>query len=124
MRKTTLLGIVLLVGCLTSGCAVFLVGSGVLGGLAISEDTVQSNLDRPMSRIWRVALQETKKAGGVTLQDEEHGRLEADVESAHVWISIDQLTPKTVRLKVKARKNLLPKMELAQKLSTRILKHL
>ena len=118
------LGILLATSFFSSGCALLLLGGGVLGGVAISEDTVRSDLDKPFNQIWDIAHQELKEMGAVTLKDKEHGRLEADVEHARVWIALDQLTPKTVRLEVKARKNMLPKIKLAQKISTRILKRL
>ncbi len=128
MLRTVRIGILLAtVGSLAiglTGCPLFLIGGGVLGGLAISEDTVRSDLDKPFNQIWDIAHQELKAMGAITLQDREHGRLEANVESGHVWITLDQLTPKTVRLEIKARKNMLPKIKLAQKVSTRILKRL
>lgn len=108
------------------GCAPLIIGAaGLVGGVAISEDTVQSTVDAGYSQVWNVALNELEKMGGeVTLQDRSSGHIEAKIRHSKVFIHVDPITDKSVRFTVKARKNLLPHIRLAHDLSSRILKKL
>ena len=114
--------------CLTllaQGCAVFLVGTaGVLGGMAISEDTVQSEVEAGYRKVLGVTLDELERMGTVTMKDETGGRIEAKVKSSEVVATLEQATDKVVRLKVKARKRLLPNVKLAHEIVGRVLKRL
>ena len=128
MRKTLKVGVVLLsfsALCL-QGCAALLIGTaGVIGGVAISEDTVQSDIDAGYDQVWNTTLNEIEKMGGdATLKDKVHGLIDAKVRSSHVHLSLDRITEKTVRLKVKSRRNYLPNIKLAHEISARILKKL
>lgn len=108
------------------GCAALLIGTaGVIGGVAISEDTVQSDIDAGFDQIWNTALNEIEKIGGeVILKEKFRGVIEAKVRSSSVRLALERMTDKTVRLKVKSRKNYLPNIKLAHELSARILKKL
>ena len=115
--------------CMTlglQGCAVLLIGTaGVLGGVAISEDTVQSDIDGGFDTVWNTTLNEIEKMGGeVTLQEKFRGAVEAKVKGSNIRATLERITDKTVRLKVKSRKNYLPNIKLAHELSARILKKL
>ena len=127
MRKKLELGLLALIGFLVvlQGCAVFLVGTaGVLGGMAISEDTVQSDMEAGYRKAWGVTLDELERMGSVTMKDETGGRIEAKVKSSEVVATLEQATDKVVRLKVKARKRLLPNVKLAHEIVGRVLKRL
>ncbi len=116
-----------LVGALFSGCALYpvvLVGTGVLGGVAISEDTVKSEVDVDYDRVWNAVLNEMEKSGDVILKDKIHGTVEGKVQSSEIHITVERITPKTVRFKVKSRKHFLPNIKLAHELSTRIMRQL
>ena len=107
------------------GCAVFLVGTaGVLGGMAISEDTVQSEIEGGYRKVWGVTLDELEQLGTITMKDEAGGHIEAKVKSSEVVATLEQATDKVVRLKVKARKRLLPNVKLAHEIVGRVLKRL
>ena len=103
-----------------SGCAVILLGAGAAGGYAISKDHVQGDTDRPFARVWDESLSAAHKEGVVNLQDRTHGKIEANVENAVVKITVDQLTDRTVRLIVSARKYGMPSQATAQKLFVKI----
>lgn len=109
-----------------SGCAAFLIGTaGVLGGVAISEDTVQSDIDVGYDPLWNVVLNEIEKMGGeVILKNKPQGLIKTKVKSSRVSIKFEYLTEKTVRLKITARKNYLPNIKLAHEIAARILKKL
>lgn len=118
------LSIILMIGLMgvsLCGCALLLIGGGVAGGVAVSKDTVELNIDRNYSSVWSVTLDEFKRAKGtITLQDKEAGKIEASIEDSKVESQLKQLTPKTVQLQIKARKNLFPNIELASRLSNKI----
>jgi hypothetical protein len=109
-----------------SGCAVLLVGAGAAGGYAISKDSVKNNFDLPESHVFRVARDVITDEGLITTEDEKRGLLKATVEGAKVTITVKPLTRKTVELKVKARDSsqLLPKVDVAQVIYTKILERL
>ena len=62
--------------------------------------------------------------GTVKLKEKFRGVIEARARASNVRIEIERITDKTVRLKVKARKNYLPNIKLAHELSARIIKKL
>lgn len=49
------------------------------------------------------------------------GKIRARVENSSLEIIVERLTRSTVRLKVKSRKNLMPNIELAQRVYNKIL---
>ncbi|MBI4436856.1 MAG: DUF3568 family protein [Candidatus Omnitrophica bacterium] len=108
-----------------SGCAALLIGTGVLGGVAISEDTVRSEVDTEYDRAWATTLNELEKMGGeFTVKDKVRGVIEVKVRASNIHIEVDRLTPKTIRLTVKSRKRLLPNIKLAHEISARVLRQL
>ena len=103
----------------TSGCALLLVGAGAAGGYAISRDAVTNHFDRSKDFVFHQSLEVLKNLGEVTLEDAKHGIIKATVHDAHVTVTVKQVTPKTVELKVKAR-NVMPKIEVAQEVYSKI----
>lgn len=110
----------------TPGCAVLLVGAGAAGGYAISKDSVKNTFDLPESHIFRISREVLEEQGLVTTEDEKHGQLKATVEGAKVTVTVKPLSRKAVELKVKARDQtlLLPKVDVAQGIYTKILERL
>ena len=109
---------------LIQGCVALLLGTGVLGGIAISEDTVQSEIEAGYKKVWAVTVDEVERMGTVKMKDEAGGRIEAKVKSSEVIATVEQATDKAIRLKVKARKRLLPNVKLAHEIVGRVLKRL
>ena len=107
-----------------SGCAVLLVGTGVAAGLAVADDTVQIETERAPQFVYRMAKAELEQTGRLLSEDSKAWALKGQVDKAEVAISITVVSDKLTRLRVKARKNLLPDIDLAQRLSTGIAKRL
>ena len=103
-----------------AGCAAVLIGAGVAGGVAISEDTAKLEVDTNYSRAWKVAYNTIKEMGIVKVQDKDAGKIEATVQESAVEAKVIPLTSRTVRIQVKARKNLLPNMDLAMMIINKI----
>lgn len=102
------------------GCAAVLIGAGVAGGVAISEDTAKLDIDTSYSRAWKVTYDTIKDMGAINIQDKESGKIEANIQNTQVVAKVLPLTAQTVRVEVKARKNLLPNMDLAMLIVNRI----
>ena len=100
-----------------SGCAPILLASGAAAGYAVSRDSLTLDLDRPKEHVWNVCLEETKQQGTVKRADPKEGRLEAQIQQASVVLTLEQLTPATVRVVIRARRNLLPRIDVAQRLA-------
>ena len=100
-----------------AGCAPVLLAFGAVGGYAISKDSVTMDLDRPMEHIWNACVEETRHQGAVKRLDPKNGRLDAQIQQASVVVTVEQLTPATVRVVIRARRNLLPRIEVAQRLA-------
>jgi len=115
-----LVGLAAMLG--VAGCPVVLVGAGAVGGYAVSRDRVDLTLERPYDQVWSACLEETKRMGLLRNVDEKVGRIEAVNQGAHLVVTLQRLTETTVKVTVRARKALLPKVELAQQLAARIAK--
>lgn len=106
-----------------SGCALFILGAGVASGYAVSKDAMEGILEKPFERIWQVSRDVIMKEGFIRREDRPHGEMVAEVRKSEVQISVKQLTRRTFRIRVKARKgyNLLPDPDLAGELYNQIL---
>jgi hypothetical protein len=98
------------------------VGGGIAGGIAISQDTIEGNLDKSLERVWNAARDVIMAEGFIRLEDKPHGTLEAEVRKSQVNLDIRKITDKTVRVQVKARKGyrLIPDLGLANELYNKI----
>ncbi|HTL46442.1 MAG TPA: hypothetical protein VL688_00065 [Verrucomicrobiae bacterium] len=109
-----------------NGCALFVLGAGAAGGYAISRDEIEGFSDKSADAVWSSALEVLTGQGAILLQDKQTGHLEAKVGGSEVKIEIFQVTPKSVRMRVQARKgyNLFPDMKLAQRIYTLLVNEL
>ena len=106
-----------------SGCAPLIIGGavGVLGGYAISKDTIQGEADKDYDLLWQAASTVASIKGKITTEDKTKGYLESRVNSSRVRIQIIRLTKATTQLSVSARKWGLPNISLAQEIFIKIL---
>ena len=111
---------VLLLALNVGGCAPLWIASGAAIGYAAGRDSAVLDLDRPWNAVWDASREEIQHQGLIKREDAKRGRIDAKVEETDVVLTVKQLTPSTVRVIVRARKNLFPKMEIAQKLSVGI----
>ena len=102
------------------GCVAVLIGAGVAGGIAISEDTAKLEADTGFRRAWGAAYEAVESMGAITSRDKDAGKIEATVRESKVNVQIVAVTSKTIRIQVKARKNLLPNIDLAMEIINKI----
>jgi len=108
-----------------NGCAIALISAGAAGGYAISKDSVENYFDASQQRVFQKALAVAEEMGLVKLQDKENGIIKATIQEANITITIDQITKKSIKLKVKARnKFYLPKVNIAQEVYSGIVDRL
>ena len=112
----------LIVGLVVSSGCVFVVGAavGVLGGYAISQDTIQGEASAAYSQAWEAALEVMRIMGDASIEDSTLGTIEATVNSAKVWVTVTEIVDGAVRIRVKSRKYMLPNLKLAQKIYIKI----
>ena len=120
MRKIIILGAL---AFFLSGCAAMLVGAGAAGGYAIGKDYIQGESDKNFESVYNSAVNIAGILGVIQSQfsNPSLAKIKARVESGTLEINIERLTRQTLRLKVKSRKNLMPNIELAQKVYSKIL---
>jgi hypothetical protein len=119
MRKLIfLLGLIFITGCVP-----VLIGTGVVGGYLLSNDSAIGKIKIGYSQLWDVCIEKLEEMEAeITQTDESKGIIRAKILENFITIKIDSLTPKTQRLKVSVRKYLLPQPQFAQKVFFEIAK--
>lgn len=125
-RHVFILGGLILPFLLFSGCALFLVGAGVGGGIAISKDTMEGHFDKKIDQVWKASREVLMQDGFIRLENRTQGEIKGEVRKSDVKIEVLQVSEKTVRVRVKARKdhNILPNPDLANELYNKIFRKL
>ena len=104
------------------GCFYLFLGTAAAaGGYAISQDTIQGEREKDFGDIWDAAHDILSIMGTINSQSQDLGKLTAIVNGAKVTVNVSQLTPSTVRLKVKARKAFFPNISTAQNIFIKIM---
>lgn len=105
------------------GCVMMLVGAGAAGGYAMGKDYIYGETDKNFDSVYGAAVEITEIMGSAEskFRNPSIGKIRARVENSSLEIVVERLTRSTVRLKVKSRKNLMPNIELAQKVYNKIL---
>ena len=106
-----------------NGCALFLVSAGAAGGYAISKDSIEGEVHSSMGSVYNASIDAIKSKGTIRQEDKEHGKIEGIFgNDVTVKIELTQASSKSVKVKVEARKRLLPNIEVAQEVYTAIIK--
>jgi len=106
------------------GCAVALVGAGAAGGYAIGRDSITNHFDVSQSHAFEVSRQVVREMGWITEEDVAHGRIKGSVQEATVTILVTPVSERTVKLEVKSRKLLMPRLAIAQSVYNEIFSRL
>lgn len=99
------------------------IGAGAAGGYALGRDYIQGDTDKNFDSVYDSAVNIAEGMGIIQsrFSNPSLGKIRASVGSSRVDILIERLTLETVRLRVKSRKNLMPNLELAQRIYNNIL---
>jgi len=108
----------------TSGCAVALVAAAAGGTYTMVQGSAEGFSGANYKKIWNQAKKVIKKKGTLLSEDEVGGELKGKVYDVDVTIEVKKITDKSTKIRVTARKNLLPKEGLAQEIYTDIFKNI
>ncbi len=123
LRKRVLPGVWLLSLILSlSGCVWLVIGSvGALGGYIISPDTIEGILvDKSQEDVMAAATDVVSIMGVVSERSDKSGIILTRIQGGKVTITVSAISSSAVRLSVKARKAMLPKIRLAQDVYVKI----
>ena len=107
-----------------NGCvAMALVGAGSAGAYAISKDSIEGEVKTGLPKVYNASADVVKSKGMIKSEDKAHGKIEGVVgNGVTVKIELSKVSWRSTKIKVEARKNLLPNIEEAQEIYTAILK--
>lgn len=97
------------------GCAPIWIGAGAVGGYAVSHDAIRSHFEVSEGVLYDLSRDVLRDFGFITEEDERRGRLRGEVDGVTVTITVEPVSDRTVRLTVRARKFLLPRIHTAHK---------
>jgi len=122
MKNISLVSLVVL---LLTGCVPLLVGAGVVTGYALSSDSATGNVASEYRVLWDMCLDklETMEAE-LVYSNESKGVIKARVSENAVIIKINTVSQSTQRLRVSARRTMMPKPQFAQKVFFKIVEDL
>ena len=121
--KNSFYSVILAALMLSAGGCVYLVigGVGAVGGYAISPDTVEGNVGgNTFADVWQAAVETISIMGVIEEKNDISGVLIARVQNAHVTVTVSEAIVDNVKLRVKARRGMMPKIKLAQDIYTKI----
>lgn len=125
-KKNIFLLLTICVFCLcASGCIYVLAGGvGALGGYAISPDTVEGESEASYDTAWDSATEVLGIMGTVNSKNYKLGTIDATVDGSKVTMDVSQVSSSDVRLRIKARKNMLPNIKVAQDVFVKVKKRI
>lgn len=108
---------------LSSGCVPVIIGAGagLVTGFVLSNDSALGNVQEEYRSVWDACIDEFEDMEAEILEaNESKGVIKAVVLDNKVAVKIDTINSQSQRLKVSARKCLLPKPQFAQKVFLKI----
>ena len=125
MFKRALFILVLIMPLALNGCVWLVVGGvGALGGYVISPDTVEGVVGHSSEELYASAVKVVGIMGHIQAKNKTSGEITAQIAGAQVQVNIIAMNTQTARIRVKARKLFLPKIQAAQDVYTKIIEQL
>ena len=108
-----------------NGCVWLVVGGvGALGGYVVSPDTVEGVTGNSSEELYESALKIVGIMGQIKAKSKVAGEISATIAGTDVKVTIVPINTQTARIRVKARKLFLPKIQTAQDVYQKIIEHL
>ncbi len=108
-----------------SGCWVVVIGgAGAVGGYAATQDTFEGVSAKGQEELMDAAHKVLSVMGTINKENAKDGIIDATVYGNHVTVTVVQINLTTSKLRVKARKDLLPSRAIAQEVYTKIINQL
>src|SRR5580698_11442531 len=109
----------------SSGCAFLIIGGvGAVGGYAVTRDTFEGVSSKGQEELLTAAHKVLSIMGVITDERPKDGEIVATVYGNHVTVDVIQINLTTSKLRVKARRDLLPSIGVAQEVYTKIMNQL
>jgi len=111
---------------LQSGCVYLVIGGiGAVGGYVVSPDSVEGIItEHDQLAVWDAAVEIVSIMGIIEEKNENGGIIVAKVQGAKVTLTIINLSESAVKLNVKSRKTLLPKISVSQDVFVKVVNFL
>lgn len=110
---------------LLNGCVLLAIGAaGAAGGYAVSSDGIEGISDKSYDHVWQTASEVLEKQGVIEAKDKPQGEMTAKVGGSRVKFRMEQATPKSVIVRVQARRlwRAFPDMNLARRIYSMTMK--
>jgi len=108
-----------------AGCVPVLVGTGVVAGYTLSNDSAIGEVKCDYRTLWDVSMDKLQNLKAeIQTSNESKGLIKAKVTDNDVTIKIDTINQSMQKLRISARKYLLPKPQFAQKIFVKIVEDL
>ena len=115
----------LLASLTLNGCVWLVVGGvGALGGYVVSPDTVEGVTGNSSEELYESAVKVVSIMGQIQAKSKVAGEISAMIAGADVKVTIVPINTQTARIRVKARKLFLPKIQTAQDVYLKIIEQL
>ena len=125
MFKRELFILVLIMPLALNGCVWLVVGGvGALGGYVISPDTVEGVTSHSAEELYASAVKVVGIMGHIEAKNKTAGEISAQIAGAEVNVTVIPMNTQTARVRVKARKFFLPKIQTAQDVYIKIIEQL
>ncbi|MCD6583608.1 MAG: hypothetical protein J7K71_02860 [Candidatus Omnitrophica bacterium] len=121
-----LLTIAVILSFIGGGCVPLLIGVGVLTGYTLSNDSATGNVKVTYRELWDISRKVLDKIEDAEIleSNESKGIIKVKISDIDLTIRIDSVGENEQRLRVCARKYLLPKPQYAQKIFFKIIREL
>jgi len=125
LKKIIYLGAIFLSLCAAGACVPILVGTGVVAGYTLSNDSAIGEVKCDYRTLWDVTTDKLQNLKAeIIVSNESKGFIKAKVADNDVTVKIDTINSSMQKLKISARKYLLPKPQFAQKIFVKIVQDL
>jgi hypothetical protein len=119
--------VVVLMMSLFSGCIPLWVGAGVagiVGGYAVSPDTVEGTTPHTYEDVWAAAKEIVGIMGRITQESPSGSQLDGVINGANITIVLSSVNVSVTKFSVKARKSFMPKVDIAQDVYAKIINNI
>lgn len=113
MRIFTFIIASVIVLCSLSGCVAVLFGTGIAGGVVLSEDTVEFMYHTDLLQAWDISYAALGRIGSIKFADKINAEIKTDIAGSAVTVKIMPTSMQSVVFHITARKNIFPDIKRA-----------
>lgn len=107
-----------------SGCVPIVLAVGAVGGYAVSRDTFEGVTSKSQDELWDASQKVLSIMGTLGESNRNRGEMVGRVNGADVTITLLPVNLSTTKIRIKARKGILPRVGIAQEVYTKIMNQL